>query len=361
MKKLVVCLIWVSGVQAAPPAAPEELQLGLEAAYHAQFDQAYPMLERYITAHPQDPNAYIVRGTVREWEQKLKNWKDENQIIDDFERANQLAFQAYDRDPKNTDYLVNLGHSYLRLGKKWADEGKYWRAALISKKCRKHLEEAIHQDKERWDAYMPLGAFRYIAANLPSGAKPFASLLGITGNRAQGIEEVTLAATHDHLYQQDAIYLLKYIQRKEGNHAKARQLLEDLHGRYPENAEIAYDLAVAYRDTGQYQKTVDYLSDFIKTCHDRYCYLAYALMGQVLALDHRVSDATGAYEQAVGLTQRAKPSAAEIARTHSELGTLYQQQGNTAQARVQYETVLAQSGKGVKKWQEEARKRLAAL
>lgn len=365
---MLLALLGAPRLYAAAPPIPPELKQGLEAAYAAQLPEAYAAVNRFVLAHPDDPQGYIVRGTVGEWEQKLRNKKElAGTIIDDFEKAKQLAFRAFDRDPHNVDALVNLGNSYLRLGKKWGDEGKWWRAALISKKCRRHLEKAVLIDKERWDAYLSLGAFRYVAANLPAPAKPFASLLGIQGDRAQGIREVKRAVENPNLYQLDATYLLKYIYRKEARYGEVVTLLEQFSKNFPNNPEIRYDLAIAYRDAKQPERAlgqVEALRDCSRkemhtACHERYEYLSDALAGDLCRSVGKADAAIAAYERVLRLPVYSKPE--RYAEIEYHLGMLYERKKNDARATELYHEILTLSGKNLKPWHDKANARLTLL
>ena len=370
---ILVCLTMaVSSLgNAVPPTPPPALSQSMDHFYNGHIEDGYRIINGYIRENPEDPMGYFIRGTGGEWEQKLRNLrgKIDKKIIDDYQAANQLAFQAYSRDPHNVDTLIALGNSYMRLGKKWGDVGKWMRAALISKKSHKHLQKAIEQDPERWDAYFSLGAFHYFAANLPGGAKPFASLLGIKGDRQQGIKEITSGATHPNLLQADAIYLLKYVYRKEDAYDRVFTLLQDLHRRYPDNAEIAYEIAVTYGDLKQPKKGIDYLTAFLNTCdiaertnatcHDRYRFLSLELMGNFHRDLGNTQAALVAYQQSASIT--AYPSESNYARLLYRLAETYETLGKTDPAKQTYTDILALKNKDTKPWRTKAQDRLNAL
>lgn len=355
----------------APPP-PSELSAAMEAIYQGHFREAYAQVDKYIAANPRDPNGYMVRGNAREWEQKLRNLHGslDDEIIDDFQKANQLAFQAYDRNPDNVDNIINLGNSYMRLGKKWADVGKFLRAALISKKCYYHIKDALKVDPKRWDAYMSFGAFNYFVANLPSGVKPFASIIGLKGNRQEGIRDIKLAAENPNLYQPDAQYLLKYVYRKEADLQNVAQILQQLHKKYPDNAEISYDIAVSYRERHQDAQALSYLKSFAaactvaeqknQTCHNRYRFVAYQMMGNIYKEKKDFTNAISAYKTAAAIIKDS-PGISDAARLRYSLGESYEGKNDTVNAIATYREVSQMKDKDAKPWKENAEKKLTEL
>ncbi len=352
--------------------ADGELSRALSAAYGNDFVTAYAAVGRYLEENPDDPEAYLVRGTIGEWEQKLRNLKGDSdrKIMADFERAENLAFHQYDRDPKNLDRATVLGNSYVRLGKKKADEGKWMGAALTVRKSRQHLEKVLEKNPERWDAYLSIGAFHYFAANLPSGAKPFASILGIKGDRVQGTREIARAAENPNLYQIDARYLLQYVYRKERDFAKVLSILQPLAVEFPKNPQIRYEVGIALKDLKKFPEAKTHFKTFIAdceraekesaTCDARYRFLGWRALGQILRAENTTDPAISAYESALALSSHA-PSQKDYAQTLFESGMLYETAGKADKAKAAYQTVLGISDKSAKTWREKAAVRLATL
>lgn len=351
---LVALLILLSSTSSPAQAdTPAALTEATEAIYHGKIDQAYTLVNGYIQANPGDPRGYLVRGNITEWEQKLRNLKGNTteRIIADFEKAYNLSFQAYTRNETDIDINVNLGNSYMRLGKKWGDTGKWMRAALITRKALKHLEFAVEKNPARYDAYLTLGAIRYFTANLPSGARAVASFIGVTGDRAQGIKDITTAAQNANLYQQDARFLLKYVYRKEKRFDQVLTLLKDMHARYPENVEIDLDIGETYHELKRDTEAVTYLTAFTKTCearetqnkscHDRFRFTAWKVIGEITLQAKTFDQSIVAFQNAKTLIASGGPSKKEAASVIYHLAEAYEGVHQTNEAIQNYDAVVA--------------------
>lgn len=250
--------------------------------YNAEFDKAEKFLIDYIQKNPQDPLGYILAGLNYDWKQQSQDLgnKYNDHIIELFERGNLLAFIQWDKDQDNVDKMVILGNSYMYLSKKWLDMGKKMKAGLILKKCKKYMEKAIEKDPNRYDAHLAIGIFNYYAANIPSGLKFIASLLGISGDEKLGLEQMKKAALNDNIFQADALFMLTYtLGRRKGDYQSAKPLLDKLVKLYPDNGLFRYYRGSYAFQANQHQKTREYYDDFLNFCQKNECpgkYLFYA-------------------------------------------------------------------------------------
>lgn len=251
------------------------LKKASDLTYNAHFSEAEVLLNDYIAANSLDPWGYILRGTNTDWKQKIQNLhgKLDNQVLNDYKAANDHAFQQWDRDQDNIDKKITLGNSYLYVSKKWLDMGKKTRAGLILKKCQRHMNEAIKQDPNRFDAYLAVGLFNFYAANLPSGLQFFASLLGISGNETKGLNMMNKAATEPNVLQNDALFMLSYAYgHTKKNYPLSQNYLRQLIARYPENPYFMMMRGENSLKMGAYEQTrkdMDTLLNFCNAKQDR--------------------------------------------------------------------------------------------
>ena len=243
LKSVMTGLMLLLSVPALAQMANPTIQRAIQLTYNAKFAEAESLLNGYIASNPQDPRGYIARGTSRDWKQMVENLKGKNdsQVISDYETANKMAFLLWNKDQGNIDKMVNLGNSYLFQARKWIDLKKTTRAGLVLKKCRKHMEEAIAKDPNRWDAYLAIGAFNFYAANIPPGLQILASLIGITGNESLGLKQLGQAASNNHWLQSDTLFLLSYAYgQTKKNYGGALTYLNRLNGMYPNNPHFIF-------------------------------------------------------------------------------------------------------------------------
>lgn len=242
-KTLIASFLLILSLPASAQMASPTIQRAIQLTYNAQFDEAESVLNGYIAANPQDPRGYIARGTSRDWKQLVQNLRGKNnaQVISDYEAANKMAFLLWNKDQGNIDKMVNLGNSYLFLARKWIDLKKTARAGLILKKCKKHMEEAIAKDPNRFDAYLAIGAFNFYTANIPPGLQFIASLLGMSGDEDLGLKQLGQSASNSHWLQSDTLFLLSYAHgQTKKNYAGALTYLNRLNTMYPNNPHFVF-------------------------------------------------------------------------------------------------------------------------
>ncbi|MBI2340333.1 MAG: hypothetical protein HYU99_08225 [Deltaproteobacteria bacterium] len=253
-------------------AVDGELKRAVDLAYNASFGEAETAVNAYISAHPDDPMGYVIRGTALDWKQSVNNLRGKlnDQILADYKGANDMAFQQWNRDQKNIDKMVNLGNTYMYLAKKWLDMGKSSRAGLILKKAKKHMEEAIVQNPNRYDAYLAIGIFNFYTANIPPGLQFIASLLGMTGNEVLGLKYLETAADNPNLLQTDALFVLTHAFGKtKQNYARASTYLDRLKALYPNNPEFpSLKLEYAFR-ANQFEASRREYQNLLAFCNAR--------------------------------------------------------------------------------------------
>lgn len=244
---LIGFFLMISSVAFPGPSSafvPTELSGTIDNIYNADFTTAARNINAYITAHPDDPAGYLLRGMLGEWDQVVNNKRKANNpaIQLDYERANDRALMALEKDPENVSKMVMLGNTYMYMAKKLVDDGHKMQGGFALKKAKELMLGVIAKEPENEDAYMALGVFNYFSANVPSGFKFLANLLGFNGDEAKGIDFLKRATERENLTRGDAGYLLVYIyDEKEKNYAEALNYNALLKQRYPNNPAFQYE------------------------------------------------------------------------------------------------------------------------
>lgn len=255
-------------------ALDASLKRVIDLTYNAEFSQAENTVNSFITANPNDVQGYIVRSIYYDWKQLVLDLHGalDNKALEDLKVANSHAFLIWEKDPDNIDKMINLGNSYMFLAKKWLDLDKKSRSGLILKKSKKHMEEAIAKDPNRYDAYLALGIFNFYTANIPPGLKFLASILGMNGNEAKGLQLLNAAADHENIHQADALFVLThaYGQTKQ-NYQKALYYLDKLRAKYPNNPHFLFLKGEYAMRAKEYDKSRQHFVEFDQFCASRSC------------------------------------------------------------------------------------------
>ncbi len=276
-KFLVGCLLVLGFVAAKPEVSwgyAPELTKAMDLTYNAQFPEAEAVLNSYISANPQDPMGYLVRGNMLDWKQLVLKLRGNlnQQSLAEYEQANKLAFLMWDKDQGNVDKMITLGNSYMFLSKKWLDLGKSARAGLILKKSQRHMEEAARKEPDRFDAYMANGIFNFYAANMPAGLAIIAKIMGISGDAKVGLELVTKSATNPNIFQNHALFVLSYMYgQSKKNYAMAVLYLNQLSAKFPNNPHFIYQKGEFAYAAKEYEKARQHFGEFNSFCQTHTC------------------------------------------------------------------------------------------
>src|SRR5919201_1058878 len=130
-----------------------------------------------------------------------------------------------------TEAAFYLGAVYGMQARMHFVERQYIRALLAAKQGSRYLQQCVTRAPDWYDAYAGLGTYAYVLSQVPSFWRGIVQrLVGIAGDRDQGLQFLEQAHTHGRLYlPEDASLLAKiYTLPDERQYDKAYGLLEHL-------------------------------------------------------------------------------------------------------------------------------------
>lgn len=304
-----------------------------------------------------------------EWDQIINNKRRalNPQILADYEKANDLALAAYETDMENVDKTVMLGNTYMYIAKKLVDNGSKMRGGFALKKAKDLMLKAIAKDPNNEDAYMALGVFNYFSANVPSGFKYLASILGFNGDETKGLDYLKRAAEQQNIAQGDAGSLLVYIyDDKEKNYPAAMQYNDIMKSRYPDNPTFQYNSGEIMFRQKKYPASRDEFAKFRAFCdgkpkgfcNDKYLYLSHYFMTWGFIEEKNYVEAKTHLELAVKLNDGQYPDRNVDLDLWS--GKIAARDGDRAKAMEYFQKVQQNKSKNQRAWRQ-AQKEMAAL
>lgn len=245
----------------AAATAPQESELysGWLKMYDLQFDQAHRVFDAWKQSHPDDSlgpasnaAAYLFSELARlgALESELfvddSRFKDRAKLrpdparnalfIQEIAQAERLADAALQRSGADSNALLvkslTLG---LRADSAALIEKQSLTALSYTKEARVFSERLLQAKPEAADAYFGPGMENYLLSLKPA---PLRVLLRVTGSnvdRERGLEEIRETALHGHYLEPFAKLLLAVAALRDNNPVRARELLGELHGRFPDN------------------------------------------------------------------------------------------------------------------------------
>ncbi len=164
------------------------------------------------------------RDSLREFlvDQSIEKLENGIQNLDDVEMT-----------PQNRFYIASL-YGYKS---RFAGINRYWWSAYVSgTKANGMFEEIIEEYPECYDAYLYPGVFGYYAARLNGFNRFIASILGVSGNRGGGINNIKLALEKGILvYPQALLMMLEIDTIMEDNPNKAIPYFNKFLDEFPKN------------------------------------------------------------------------------------------------------------------------------
>jgi hypothetical protein len=255
-----------SSSSAKVPEEESEIYAGWLKMYDLKFYDAHRSFAMWKQTYPGDPlgpasnaAAYLFSELARLGALESELFVDDSRFKDraklrpdpatkalfvqEIAQADRLADAALQRSGADSNALFVKS---LTLGLRADDAGlieKQSFAALgYTKAARVFSEKLVQAKPEVADAYLGPGVENYLLSLKPA---PLRVLLRITGSnvdRERGLEELGQTAAHGHYLEPFAKLLLAVAALRDKNPARARELLGELHRRFPDNELYAREM-----------------------------------------------------------------------------------------------------------------------
>ncbi|MBN2425012.1 MAG: DUF3808 domain-containing protein [Calditrichaceae bacterium] len=240
---------------------------GLDFTFNMKFDEAVRQFDKLIARDPSHPSGYFMKTAVLFWK-FTRNFRSE-ELGDEFEavslHAAEIAEKYHEKNKNDQDGLFYLGGIYGNLGRYYAIKRNYWSAYWNGKKGKNYLEDLVEINPQYYDAYLGLGIYHYYAATVPRFLKIFSFLLGIEGEKEQGLRELHLAVDKGLLTNNEArIFLSTIYMRLEHEYEKALVLVEELNRQYPNNSAFKISIGWVYAHMGLDDQALEIFNEILK-------------------------------------------------------------------------------------------------
>jgi len=342
-----------AGAQAAGHTNPLNVdplvRQGYEHFYNLDFDNALKLFNQVAQQHPQDPMAwdYILLVTIfRELYHQdlldttyyahdsfLSNKRDvavpeatRRQIEDLTNKIVAMcdANIATNQNDKNSyfarGYAKGMHAAFITLA-----EHSFATAAKQGYASRNDSEQVLKLDPQYADAKMAVGLQLFAVASLPRWVRILVGVMGVGGNKEQGLADLREAAAHGVVTSVESKTALSLFLRHDGRYPEALQVQRGLAEQYPRNFLFRLEVANLLKDEGhgleaiaEYKKV---LADAGKPGYfaDPRLQLAWFGMGDTQRGYNQIQDAANSFLQAAEqqncsdwLRKRAQLNAGEM-------------------------------------------------
>jgi Tetratricopeptide repeat len=235
--------------------------------YDLKFDEAHRQLARWQEAHPNDSlgpasdaAAYLFSELTRLGslesalfvdDNRFKNRKTLNpdpqikaSFNDRVDQADHLADSELQKS--NTDaralFAKTLTHG-LRADYVALIDGHGVKALSYTKASRIYAERLLAADSQAFDAYLGPGVENYLLSLKPIALRVLLRLTGSQVDREAGLEKLQKTAAQGYYLEPFAKLLLAVAALRDGQPEKAREILAELHQRFPDNELYTLELS----------------------------------------------------------------------------------------------------------------------
>jgi tetratricopeptide (TPR) repeat protein len=263
-----------------PPAQTPEAEAAYRALYNVDFEPAREVAEAMTRREPDNPESWnLLASTIwldivfRQEKLNLDSFvgeslgtEDSNEVVSEEEerrlrqaidRAAAAANALLDRNPENLEALYQLGVAYGTLSTFEALAKESYRAAnSAGSRAREIHVDLLRKDPSFNDARLTVGAYDYAVGSLPWIVRVLAGVVGIRGDKEEGIQQLEWAAELGKRARTNARMVLVVVYNREKRYDESLALLEELHESYPRNYLIEIAIGGVHERTKRWTSAI---------------------------------------------------------------------------------------------------------
>ncbi len=253
------------------------VEQGYDHFYNLEYPEAIASFEQAIRENPADPELHNHLAQAIVFQEMFRNGALESELVSgnnsflrrpklnpspeteqrflsEVAKAIALGNAQLQKNPKDTAAMYALGISYgLRANYFWVVK-KSWRDSLRDATAARRYHNRISElEPGNVDARLVQGLHDYIVGSLPWSYRMLGFLVGIHGDKQQGIRTVQDVAAHGKTNRIDAEIFLCALYRRENQTRRAVPLVQDLIRRFPRNYLLRLELSQMYSMAGDKQ------------------------------------------------------------------------------------------------------------
>lgn len=248
----------------AHPATP--IEQGFDNMYDLDFSAAHHQFDLWEAAHPDDPIGPVSQAAALLFTEFARLGVLESQLFTDngrfddrrklspdpqtkqqfvaaLDRADALADNALRRNSQdaNAEFTKVLSFG-LRSDYAALIEKRDLAAIRYTRQARQLAEGLLQEKPDDYDAYLAVGVENYLTGIKPAPIRWLLSARGVETDKAKGVYDLELTATHGDLLAPFAQLLLAVAALRDKDQPKACSLLTGLSQRYASNPLYRHEL-----------------------------------------------------------------------------------------------------------------------
>jgi hypothetical protein len=214
----------------------------IDCIYNLQFRDARELYAKIITAYPEHPVVYLLRGMITYWENyPLLNTSPAKASFEkDLRQCIRIAEKNSNQEHEAEYLLANLcARGFLLLF--YSDNDLVMQVIPLATSTYKYLMRSFDFTLVCSDLDYFTGVYNYYREAYPKAYPAYKSLTFVfpPGNMQSGINQLNFAAINSVVLRAESAYLLTYIYVNfENDYIQALKYSRSLHELYPENLQF---------------------------------------------------------------------------------------------------------------------------
>lgn len=242
---------------------------GIEEVYNLEFEKAGEEFGTLIRMSPGRPMGYFLNSMVLWWRimVDIDNEHYDREFFDGLDRVVEMCDSILDRNENDVDAIFIKGGAIGFKGRLKFHRDDYFAAANAGRKALPLVQDAISLAPRNYDVLLGAGIYNYYADVIPQ-EYPFLKPLLLfipPGDKKKGIDQLKLASQRGRYAATESSYFLMQLYfYYEKDYAKAIDLAQRLHDRYPNNMLFHKFLGRCYVLMNNWQMSEQVFTDIVQ-------------------------------------------------------------------------------------------------
>jgi len=262
---LLACLLFLASAGSlsaftdTPDNYDQKLERGIEYFYQTDWDKAASIFDELKSSNREDPRAYFFHAMIPFWEYFFggNSSRAASGFLERSQKAIEISSERLHENPYDTTMVLMLSGLYGYRSLVAASEKNYQTAIQSGMTGFRYTRQLLALDNEDPKALIGKGIFYYMAGTVPKELRWATNIMGIKGDKKEGLSILEKAATSESYVSNDAKMILSYLYKTEGMYDKALKHIEDLCNRYEENIIFQFNYAEILEKSNRQDEAIE--------------------------------------------------------------------------------------------------------
>ena len=235
------------------------LELGIEAFYQADWDEAQAVFEELRNRDASDLRPWFFEAMVPFWKYFFAGQDSEmaREFLDWSGKAVEVGDRRLSNVPGDTTAILMMGGLHGYRGLVAASEREFRTAMRSGAAGYSFTRKLMQMSSENPDALIGQGVYHYMVGTIPDGARWLTNMAGLRGDKLTGFSKLEEAAERNSHTRTDARMILTYLYHQEEKYEDALRVSSLLVDDWPENEIFRYYYAISLEKTGRNDEAAD--------------------------------------------------------------------------------------------------------